>query len=132
MNIITDAQELARRVRLLAFGGNAPEEVANALQAIPGTTAELLTTAPEILYAHRDLLDAEALELTGQLYAHAVDQNWSAFNREDRSARIVALVRRDLGEKGAGVAKVADEWPEPQTNRRGGVDWRAPADEPAT
>lgn len=124
VDYVNDAGELARRIRLYAFGGQAPEELAARLQSIPGVTADLICEAGELLYAHRDLLDDGGLTLLGEIYVHAEAQGWTTFNQGDRSARIVAGVKRDLGETG-GASWPASEDPEPQIARRGGQDWRA-------
>lgn len=137
MDLINDASELVRRIRVLAFGGNADAELAGKLQTIPGSDADLLTEGAELMFAYRDKLDEDGLALLGQLYTHANDQNWTTFNggprgSGNRSEQIVALVRRDLGETTGGVANDTDAWPAPQVRRRDGFDWRQPAAEPAT
>lgn len=136
MDYLNNDAELVRRIRVLAFGGDADAELAQKLQTIPGSDADVLTEGAELLYAYRDKLDEGGLTLLGQVYHRANDQNWTTFNggpkgSDNRSERIVALVRRDLGEDGAGIAAADAEWPEPQTRRRDGHDWRDPA-EPAS
>lgn len=125
MDYVSDANELVRRLRAFAFGGAAPEALAERLQALPGVQADQICDGAEILYAHRDLLDPSGLRLAGELFSYALHQGWTTFNQGDRSARIVALARRDLGETGGDVAGEADEWPAPQIARRAdGADWR--------
>lgn len=127
MDYIADVAELVRRLRAYAFGGAAPADVAARLQTVPGSTADQICGGAEVLYAFRDQLDDDGVRLMGELFTYAREQGWSTFNRGDRTDRIVALARRDLGEKGAGVARKGAEWPEPEVERRGGLDWRKPA-----
>lgn len=131
VDYIGDAGELVRRIRMFSFGGHAPQEIAEKLQTIPGSDADILTNGAEILYAHKDLLDNDGLALMAQLYYYADQSKWSTFNKDGRSLAIVGLVRRELGENGFGVADAEAEWPEPETNRRDGQDWREPEPSPA-
>lgn len=128
MDYVADPNELIRRLRAYAFT-TAPEELAGRLQSLPGVPADQICDGAETLYAYRDQLDDAALRICGELFTYAEQQGWATFNRGDRTRRIVACLRRDLGEKGAGVARKDDEWPEPEANRRDGFDWRAPADD---
>lgn len=127
MNYVSDANEIERKLRAWAYNPAAPAVVAEKIQVMTGVQADRLPAEAEILYAHRDLLDDDALRVMGELFIYAREHGWTTFNRGDRTDRIVALVRRDLGEKGSGVAAKNAEWPEPELVRReGGVDWRNP------
>jgi hypothetical protein len=130
MDYVSDAGELVRRLRAFAFGGNAPAEIEDRLQSLPGVAADQLCDGAELLYAHYELLNDDGKNLVGQIYNYADAQGWSTFNKNGRSAEIVSLARRDLGEKGRGVALKSAKYPEPETMRRkDNVDWRGPQKE---
>lgn len=135
MDLIPDAAELVRKFRAFAFDGGAPEEIALRLQTIPGTDADLLTGAPEILYAHYDLLDDRGKRILGEMFVYGNEQNWTTFaggpkGSGNRAETIVGVVSRDLGDEGAILPPPSEEWPAPKAELRDGADWRSAADEP--
>ncbi len=117
--------ELRRRLTAYAYHQDTPSELAERLQELGGVDADVITEAPEILYAHFDLLSEQGLTVLAQLAGYGVAQNWTGLNRDGRWQRISEAARRGLGEKGDVGDPEGD--PEPQTVRRAdGVDWRAP------
>lgn len=132
VDYIRDAHELALKVRRFMFAEATDAELAEKLQAIAGVEADLLSTAPEVLYAYRDRLDEAALRLMGELFVHANEQGWTSVaggpkGTDNRAELIVRDVRRDLGELKGSVDPEAA--PAPLMNLRpGGADWRVPAE----
>jgi hypothetical protein len=108
VDFIADANQLTRAFRRFAFGPDCPEPLAERLQLLPGSQADIVCEGAELLWANRAQLPPAGLEVMGQMFAFAAGQNWSAFNAEQRCERIVAAVRRDLGEPG--------DWPDPDTD----------------
>jgi hypothetical protein len=136
VDYVADSGELARRVRLFAFGGAAEAadaELADKLQRIPGVEADLLTQSAELLYAYRDRLDEAGLTLLAEVWTYANEQGWATLaggrkGTDNRAERIVRDVRRDLGELRSEVDPEAA--PEPVAALRGGFDWRRPDEDP--
>lgn len=114
------AAELVKQIRAFAFGGDAPAEIADRLQSLPGVDADVICAAGELLYAHYDLLDAAGVAIVARIYEHAIQQGWAGYNQGDRSADIVARVDQHLA--GAGGETAA--WPAPDTRLRDDYDWR--------
>jgi hypothetical protein len=136
VDYVSDASVLLQGFRAFAFSGEAPEEIEDQLQKLPGTDADVICSAAEVLYAHYDLLTDTGKRRMAELFNYAVNQHWSGFNQGDRSAQIVTYTARALGDEGAILPPPEEEWPEPQANRRDSWDWRYPdgalvADEPA-
>ena len=122
MEYVSDTMALVRRLNAYAYGPDCPEELASRLQSIPGVQADVITQGAQILYAHFDLLNGEGKEVMGLMFNYAVNQHWTAFNEQNGSAQIVALVEGTLDQA---------DVPEPKTQyRQGGVDWREPAPAP--
>ncbi|MCC7097264.1 MAG: hypothetical protein IT472_08805 [Thermomonas sp.] len=117
-----DAGELVRRIRAYAFGGHAPEDVADRLQTLPGVPADVICAAGELLYAHFDLLDDSGWMLVAEIYQHTIQQGWSGFNQGDRSAVILAQLSAVIADDHTDP----DAWPAPHTGLRDGLDWRGP------
>lgn len=130
LSIITDANELVRQLNAYAFADPAvPDTIRDRLQLLPGSQADKICDGAELLYAHRDLLGESGLTVMAQLFAYGSLQHWAAFNADGRCDKIVAGVRRDLGE--AGDWPDAADDPEPITSwREGGFDWKAPPPPP--
>lgn len=125
MDYVSDPSELLKRFRKFAFGSTVPEGIADRLQSIPGTDADVICSAAEILYAHRDQLDDDGLRVMGELFNYGLNQHWSTFNQGDRSAQIVAATDKALGDA-RGKAPADKDWPAPKVELREGVDWRNP------
>lgn len=115
-----DAHALIRKVRLYAFGGQAPDEICDVLQTIPGSDADVICTAGELLYAYFDLLDGAGRTLTAEIYQHAIAQGWAGFCQGSRAADIVAAIDAMQNDG----ADDFTAWPAPDTVRRAGFDWR--------
>lgn len=114
------AGDLVKQIRAFAFGGDAPSEIADRLQSLPGVDADVICAAGELLYAHFDLLDVTGVGLVARIYEHAVQQGWVGYNQGDRSAEIVAHIDQHLADGAATSAA----WPAPDLRLRDGYDWR--------
>ena len=133
VDYVSDASELRRRLSAYAFNPSIDAELADKLQRMPGVEADVLSNAPELLYAYRDRLGEDGLRLMGELFVHANEHGWTsvaggAKGTDNRAETIVDNVSRAIGEPEAGEERPAEDWPEPQTIRRDGLDWRAPAE----
>lgn len=130
VDYVSDTTILLKHFRAFAFSGDAPESIEDQLQRMPGTDADVICNGAEILYAHYPELNNAGKRVCAELFNYGLNQNWTSFNREDRSQKIVSYIGRELGDEGAIQPPSADEWPEPETNRNDGVDWRDPQSEP--
>ena len=117
VDYVSDVSVLLRNFRAFAFSGNAPSEIETQLQSIPGTDADVICAAAEMLYAHYDLLNDQGRRVTAELFNYAHNQGWTGFNQDGRSETIVTQVGRDLGDAGAVKPLPYEEWPEPETAR---------------
>lgn len=120
--------DLMRALNAYAYGA-APAELAERLQTMIGVDADKISTGREILYAHRDLLDEQGLTVLGQLAEYAVYSTWVGDNADGRCEKIVAGVKRDLGDKSVKAKPENDPAPRVQY-RDEGFDWQNPP-EPA-
>ncbi len=130
VDYVSDAGELLRRLRAFAFGPDAPVEIAARLQSLPGSNADVITAAPEILYAHFDLLTAPGKRVMAEIFVHGNEMGWTTFaggpkGSGNRAEAIVAAVARQLSDEPGGTPGPG-EWPAPRAELRGGVDWRMP------
>ena len=121
VDYVADANELARRIRAWSFSIGGDTELKNRIQLIPGVTADLICEAAEILYAHNDILDDDAKRIMAELFNYTDNQGWTTFNKENRSKTIVKLAAFDLGDT---ITKPIEKPPQPEANRRDGLDWR--------
>ncbi len=133
VDYVADAGELLRRLRAFAFGPDVPEEIAERLQTLPGSNADVITAAPEIMYAHFDLLPPEGVRVMAEIFVHGNEMAWTSFaggpkGSNNRAEQIVLAVGvyHDGGEAPPFV-----DWPEPIIVLRDGHDWRAPVGTPA-
>lgn len=130
VDYVSDANELVRRFRAYAFSDDAPADIAEKLQTIPGVAADVICTGAEMLYAHRDLLDDNGLRVMAELYNYAVQHKWEGFNESAGSQAIVNAAAKALGDA-TGKASDPDKWPEPKAALRADrVDWRFPDGKP--
>ena len=131
VDYVSDVTLLLQNFRAFAYSGQAPAEIKEQLQRIPGTDADVICAAAELLYAYYDELTDEGKRSMGELFNYAVNHNWAGFNKEGRSAEIVRLVSIDIGDA-EGDMLPDEEWPEPSTDRRTGNDWRSSPTETPT
>lgn len=66
----------------------------------------------EALYAARVEIDADALTIAGQVIEFCTRNGWHGLPNEARGARMVAAIRRDLGE----AHPSGGEWPAAETD----------------
>ena len=134
VDYVKDASELRRRINAYSFGSEPSEELARKLQTIAGVEADVITTAPEILYAYKDELGEDGLQLMAELFVHMNEQGWTtaaggAKGTGNRAEKIIEAVRQEVGELKADPPEPA-AWPDPKTEYRDSKDWRG-ASEPA-
>jgi hypothetical protein len=134
MDYIADASDLLRKFRTWVYrDAQIPDDLRDRLQTIPGGDAEVITNAPEIMYAHYDQLDDAGKRIMGEIWVHGNEKLWTSFaggpkGSYNRAEQIVEQVSRDLGDEGAIQPRPLEEWPEPRVGRReDGIDWRLPA-----
>lgn len=128
VDYVSDAGELLRRLRAFAFGPDVPEAIAERLQTLPGSNADVITTAPEIMYAHFDLLPESGARVMAEIFVHGNEMSWTTFaggskGTGNRAELIVSAVARELGDE-PGEAPHPDDWPAPDVALRAQVDWR--------
>lgn len=124
VDYINNPLDLRRRVTDYAYHSDTPDELAEKLKTIPGVDADVLSEAPEVLYAFFDVLGDQGRTVLAQIADYGVRQNWTTLNANGRWEKIRDAARRELGEE---VEADPASDPEPQTTRReDGVDWRNP------
>lgn len=120
MNFPDNIQDLgtAAQTFMMTHGASLPEELRNTLlEAIsaPSPVDRIVKTG-EALYAARDTLNDDGKTLCAQLISFASLQGWHGLGDDNRGGRIVAAIRRDLGEKApSGKWPVAETDPEPDS-----------------
>jgi hypothetical protein len=124
VDYINNPIDLRRRLADYAYHPDTPAELAEKLKTIPGVDADVLSEAPEVLYAFFDVLSEQGRTALAQLADYGVRQNWSSLNAGGRWERIRDAARRELGEE---VEADPAGDPAPQVTRRAdGIDWRDP------
>lgn len=121
-----DHVAILRELNAHAFHPDTNQELAAKLQALPGSDADKFIGGMEILYAYKDVLNGDGIEVLGALSAYASLASWGALSV--RAAAICRALKRDLGES---IAQDPADDPEPDAARREGFNWKAAQDAPA-
>jgi hypothetical protein len=123
MQIPTDHIALIQSLGVYSFASTTPAELAGKLQTIPGSTVDRIFTAAEILYAFRDVIEADGLTVLAQLTGYALANHWDFPGKPGRMQAIHDSTMSVLGE-----TTLADDFEQPEpmvTYRTDQKDWRA-------
>lgn len=99
---------------LIEHAATAPAAAKDAIIAAGAKVSPIdkLVDIAEALYAARAALDADALAIAGQVIEFCTRMGWHGLANEARGARMVAAIRRDLGE----AHPSGGEWPAAATD----------------
>ncbi|WP_298195530.1 hypothetical protein [Novosphingobium sp.] len=102
----------------LEASSSLPAELPEAVQAAlldasaKVSPVDKLVEIAEVLYAARAELDEDALVIAGQVIEFCTRNGWHGLTNDDRGDRMVAAIRRQLGEP----HPTGGEWPDPETD----------------
>lgn len=110
---------------LIEHAATAPESAKDAILAAGAKVSPVdkLVDIAEALYAARADFDADALTIAGQVIEFCTRNGWHGLANEARGERMVAAIRRDLGEPhpSGGEWPAASSDPEARAAAAGGT-----------
>lgn len=99
---------------LMLFSAELPQVTNDALldAGTKVSPVDKLVDVGEVLYAARADLDTDALTIAGQVIEFCTRNGWHGLTNDARGERMVAAIRRQLGEP----HPTGGEWPDPETD----------------
>lgn len=91
-----------------------------------GSPVDTIVKTAETLYAAGDEVGAAGRQMAAELFYAASYHGWHGVNAEGRAARIIAAIRRDLGEDAPVMG-----WPDPATDPDARAEFVVADPEPA-